>query len=143
MSDSFKSRMDVRLMSAALFPTLIRREDFGLREDAGWLLPADRKIRFITCPSSENDLNLKSGCFGNQFFLRLFQQIYGVSSGIADLFILKDFSCCCITKRLDDFDLQFTVCHLGGMSLIRSHVQLFKLKKKNFFVVLIHSKLGP
>lgn len=64
-----------------------------------------------------------------------------VSVGLADLFISKDFSCC-LTKRSNDFDLQFTVCHLGGMSLIRSHAQLIKITQKTY-VVLIHSKLGP
>lgn len=58
MPDSFKSRTDVCLMSAALFPTLIRREEFGLQKDAGWLLPADLKIRFITGTGSDNDLKL-------------------------------------------------------------------------------------
>lgn len=73
MSDSFKSRRDVCLMSAALFPSLIiRREEFGLQEAAGWLLPADLKIRFITCTGSENDLKIQSGCFGNQFFFSFF-----------------------------------------------------------------------
>lgn len=56
-----------------------------------------------------------------------------MSVGIADLFILKDFSCCGLTKGLNDFDLRFTVCHLGGMSLIRSHGQLFRFPKKIFF----------
>lgn len=81
MSDSFKSRRDVCLMSAALFPTLIRREEFGLQKAAGWLLPAYLKIRFITRTSRENDLTLQPGCFGNQFFFRILQEIYGVSVG--------------------------------------------------------------
>lgn len=72
MFDSFKSKRDVCLMPVALFPTLIRRKEFRLQKEAGWLLPADLKIRFITCTGSENDLKLQSGCFGNQFFFFFF-----------------------------------------------------------------------
>lgn len=99
MSDSFKSRRDVCLLLAALFPILIRWEEFGLKKDAGWLLPADLKIRFITRTGSENNLKLLSGCFGNQFILGFSRRYTGVSVGIADFFIRKDFSCCCLTER--------------------------------------------
>lgn len=69
MSDSFKLRRDVCLMSAALFPTLIRREVCELQEAAGWLLPADLKIRFITCTHSEHDLRFSQDVLGISFFL--------------------------------------------------------------------------
>lgn len=52
-----------------------------------------------------------------------------MSKDTADSFILKDFSCC-LTERLNEFDLLFRASPLDGMSLIRSHAKLFGFKKK-------------